>query len=174
MDGGKNKWLVFYQAFEEWTAGLLLFTGLTLIMINVILRYVWGLPEALLDEFSLYLVVWGIFIGTSVALRTNHHIKVDVFYDITPLWMKRYISMFAHGTGITFCIFFSYFGILLVYDYYLTGQGSTDSQFPLWIVTAVMPISGVMLGVRFLQKFIFLFKDGGKAWRSAMEKGAKI
>lgn len=174
MDVAKSKWSNFFEAFEEWTSGLLLFTGLTLIMINVILRYVWGSPESLLDEFSIYFVVWGTFIGMSVALRTNHHIKVDAFYDMMPVWMKRYVSMFAHSLGFAFCIFFTYFGILLVCDYYQTGQGSSDSQFPLWIVTFVMPLSGIMLGAGFLQKLLFLFKDRGKAWRDAMGKGAVV
>lgn len=171
MNGKKNRFSRLYEAFEEWTSGLLLFAGLSLIMVNVFLRYVYGLPESLLDEFSLYLVVWGIFIGIPVALRTNHHIKVDVFYDLMSLPMKRYISMFAHGTGIAFCIFFTYFGILLIRDYYISGQGSTDSQFPLWIVTLVMPVSGIMLGFRFLQKFLFLFQDGGKYRERSVEKG---
>jgi C4-dicarboxylate transporter DctQ subunit len=52
MNKEKSRWSRFYEAFEEWTSGILLFTGLTLIMINVTLRYVWGMPESLLDEFS--------------------------------------------------------------------------------------------------------------------------
>ena len=174
MGAEKSKLARFYEAFEEWTSGLLLFTGLSLIMINVTLRYVWGMPHSLLDEFSVYFVVWGIFIGMSVALRTNHHIKVDMFYDMMPVWLKRYVSMFAHSLGLAFCVFFTYFGIVLVADYWQTGQGSTDSMFPLWIVNFVMPVSGVMFGARFLQKLLFMFKDGGKAWSDSLEKGAIV
>ncbi|MDX9822449.1 MAG: TRAP transporter small permease [Syntrophales bacterium] len=170
----KNRWSKFYEGFEEWTSGILLFVGLSLIMINVTMRYLWGMPESLLDEFSVYFVVWGTFTGMSVALRTNHHIKVDMFYDMMPVWLKRYISMFAHGLGVAFCIFYTYFGVLLVADYYQTGQGSTDSMFPLWIVNIIMPVSGVMFGARFVHKLLFLFKDGGKAWSDNLEKGALV
>jgi C4-dicarboxylate transporter, DctQ subunit len=174
MSKGKSKWSRFYEGFEEWTAGLLLFTGLTLIMINVTLRYFWGMPESILDEFSVYFVVWGTFAGMSVALRTNHHIKVDMFYDMMPVRLKRYVSMFAHSLSLAFCLFYTSFGILLVQDYLATGQGSTDSQFPLWIVYLIMPISGVMFGARFVQKLLALFKDGGRSWSDEMEKGAIV
>jgi len=174
MNKEKSRWSRFYEAFEEWTSGILLFTGLTLIMVNVTLRYVWGMPESLLDEFSVYFVVWGTFAGMSQALRTNHHIKVDMFYDMMPVRLKRGVSTFAHSLGIAFCLFYTYFGILLVQDYYATGQGSTDSQFPLWIVYLIMPISGVMFGARFIQKLLFLYRDGGRSWSDEMEKGAIV
>lgn len=171
MPEKKSTWERFYEGFEEWASGLLLFTGLTLIMINVVLRYVWGEPQSILDEFSVYFVVWGIFIGMAVALRTNHHIRVDLFYNVMPLKTKRYISMFAHACGIVFTTFYTYFGMQLLLDYYSTGQGSTDSQFPLWIVTIVMPVSGVMFGARFVHKFYLTMKDGGRYWNDQMEKG---
>jgi len=174
IDEPKSRGVRIYEAFEDWTSGLLLFTGLTLIMINVILRYVWGLPESLLDEFSVYFVVWGTFIGMSVALRTNHHIRVDMFYDLLPLDVRRYVSMFAHSCGIGFAVFYTYFGAQLVLDYISTGQGSTDSMFPLWIVNIVMPISGVMFGGRFVHKLYLTIAHGGRAWYDAMEKGGRI
>lgn len=171
MPEKKSTWERFYEGVEEWASGLLLFTGLTLIMINVVLRYVWGEPQSILDEFSVYFVVWGIFIGMAVALRTNHHIRVDLLYNVMPLKTKRYISMFAHACGIVFTAFYTWFGMQLLLDYYSTGQGSTDSQFPLWIVTIVMPVSGVMFGARFVQKLYLTMKDGGRYWNDQMEKG---
>jgi len=174
MSENKNKWGKFYEGFEEWTAGMLLFIGLTLIMINVILRYVWGTPQSLLDEFSVYFVVWGIFIGMPVALRTNHHIHIDILYNMLPLRLKRYISMFAHTCGIIFTVFYTYFGTQLLLDYYSTGQGSMDSQFPLWIVTIVMPVSGLMFTGRFVQKLHLTLKNGGKYWNDQMERGGII
>ena len=172
--GEESKLSRYYCAFEEWASGLLLFIGLSLIMVNVTLRYVWGTPDSLYDEFSVYFVVWGTFMGMSVALRSNHHIKVDMFYDMMPRRMKRYVSIFAHGLGFLFCVFYTYYGILLVMDYYQTGQGSTDSTFPLWIVNLIMPVSGIMFGGRFLQKLLFMFKNGGMAWSDKMEKGAIV
>ena len=59
-----------YAAFEDYLSGSLLFIGLCMIMLNVVLRYFWGRPQSLLDEFSLYFIIWGLLLGFCVALRS--------------------------------------------------------------------------------------------------------
>lgn len=153
-----------YTAFEDYFSGGMLFIGLSLVFLNVILRYFFNNPQSLLDEFSVYFVVWGIMAGLAVALRNDHHIKVDMLYNYLPLHVKRYVSIFANCLGLAFAVFFVIYGIELVQNYIAFGQRSTDSQFPLWIVNLIMPASGVMLGIRFIEKLYNLIKDGGKAW----------
>lgn len=146
---------------------MLLFTGLTLIFINVILRYFFGKPKSIFDEFSVYFVVWGTLIGLAVALRNNHHIKVDMLYDFLPVKIKRIVSLFANSLGLAFTVFYTYFGFELVRNYVESGQRSTDSQFPLWIVYLIMPLSGILFGARFVEKLYLLLKDGGKGFFEA-------
>ncbi|MCL4441653.1 MAG: TRAP transporter small permease [Firmicutes bacterium] len=74
----------------------MLFIGLSLIFINVILRYFFGKPQSLLDEFSVYFVVWGILAGIAVALRNNHHIKVDIVYGMLSIKTKRVVGVFSN------------------------------------------------------------------------------
>lgn len=153
-----------YAALEDYIAGTLLFTGLTLIFINVILRYFFGKPQSRLDEYSVYFVVWGILIGIAGALRDNHHIKVDILFQALSIGVRRYVSIFANLMGLGFAMFYTYFGIELVNNYIASGQKSTDSQFPLWIVNLVMPISGILFSARFVDKLIRLFRGGGREW----------
>lgn len=151
---------------------MLLFTGLTLIFINVILRYFFGKPKSVLDEFSVYFVVWGTLIGIAVALRNNHHIKVDILYNALNIRVKRCVSIFANSLGLAFALFYTYFGFELVRNYVESGQRSTDSQFPLWIVNLIMPISGLLFSARFVDKLYLLLKDGGREWfRTEAEGG---
>lgn len=160
-----------YDAIEDYFSGLMLFTGLSLIFINVILRYFFGKPQSLLDEFSVYFVVWGILAGIAVALRNNHHIKVDMFYNLLSTNTKRYVSIFSNTVGLSFALFYMYFGYELVMNYIESGQRSTDSQFPLWIVNLIMPISGILFSLRFIDKLHALLKDGGKRWLESEQKG---
>jgi len=153
-----------YTAFEDYFSGGMLFIGLTLVFINVILRYFFGKPQSLLDEFSVYFVIWGTMAGLSVALRNDHHIKVDMLYNYLPVRAKWLVSIFSNTLGLAFAIFFVYYGVELVQNYILYGQRSTDSQFPLWIVNLIMPASGVMLGIRFIEKLYNLLRDGGTHW----------
>ncbi|MFZ5647193.1 MAG: TRAP transporter small permease [Bacillota bacterium] len=166
-----NRLKDIYAAIEDYFSGLMLFIGLTLIFVNVILRYFFGKPQSLLDEFSVYFVVWGILAGIAVALRNNHHIKVDMFYNLLNTKIKRIVSIFANTMGLAFAIFYTYFGYELVLNYMDSGQRSTDSQFPLWIVNLIMPISGVLFSIRFIDQLHALLKDGGKRWLESLQKG---
>ncbi|MCL6638201.1 MAG: TRAP transporter small permease [Firmicutes bacterium] len=160
-----------YAAFEDYLSGGFLFTGLSLIMYNIILRYFFGRPKSIIDEFSLYFVIWGILLGLGVALRNDHHIKVDMLYNLLPVKMKRMVSLFSNGLGLAFCILYTYYGIKLVNSYLVSGQRSVDSQFPLWIVNLVLPVSGVMFTVRFIEKLYLIIKNGGREWLEQAEKG---
>ncbi|MFZ5652300.1 MAG: TRAP transporter small permease [Bacillota bacterium] len=160
-----------YEAFEDYFSGLMLFIGLSLIFINVILRYFFGKPQSLLDEFSVYFVVWGILAGIAVALRNNHHIKVDIVYGMLSIKTKRVVGVFSNTIGLAFAMFYMYFGYELVQNYIQSGQRSTDSQFPLWIVNLIMPISGILFSIRFIDKLHALLFDGGKRWLESMQKG---
>lgn len=151
----------------------MLFIGLSLIFINVILRYFFGRPQSLLDEFSVYFVVWGTLAGIAVALRNNHHIKVDVLYNTLNITARKYVSIFANILGLAFTFFYTYFGYELVHNYIISGQKSTDSQFPLWIVNLIMPISGMMLGGRFFEKLYRIFKNGGQGWLEDEAQGGQ-
>lgn len=160
-----------YAALEDYISGTLLFTGLTLIFINVVLRYFFGKPQSILDEFSVYFVVWGTLTGIAVALRNNHHIKVDILYNKLNIKAKKYVSIFANALGLAFALFYTYFGFELVMNYIDSGQRSTDSQFPLWIVNLIMPISGLLFSARFVDKLYLILKDGGKGWLEAEAEG---
>lgn len=172
MEKFMKRFIALYEAIEDYLSGGLIFLGLTLVMVNVVLRYVTGKPESILDEYSVYLIVWGAMIGFAVALRDDHHIKVDMLYRLLPLGVKRIITVFAHLVGLAFAGAITIFGTKLVLTYKLLGQGSADSQTPLWIVSLVLPLSGIMVAIRYLDKIYFVFKNGGRDWAAA-EKGGR-
>lgn len=162
-----------YKGFEDYFAGGMLFIGLSLVFINVVLRYIWGQPQSILDEFSVYFVVWGVLAGTAVALRNDHHIKVDALYNILPLATRHKVSIFATSLGLAFCVFYTYYGIQLEMGYLQTGMRSADSRFPMWIIYLIVPISGVMFGIRFIDKLVGLLKNGGRDWMENSKGGGR-
>jgi C4-dicarboxylate transporter DctQ subunit len=170
MAGDNKKSL--YSAFEDYLAGGLLFFGLSLIMLNVILRYFFNASRSVYDEFSAYFIVWGTMIGIAVALRDNYHIMVDLLFIRIPLRIRRWVSVVANLVGLAFGIFYTYSGIQLVNNYLTYGQRSDNSRFPLWIVYLIMPISGLMFNFRWLDRLYRHFKNGGADWLKANSKEA--
>lgn len=160
MNSLQKKVAAFYAGLEDYVSGGLLFVGLTLVMVNVFLRYILGRPESILDEFSVYFVVWGAMMGFAVALRDDHHIKVDMLFRVFPTNIKRIVTLFADLVGLAFSGAMIFYGIKLILTYKLLNMGSTDSQTPLWIVSLILPISGIMLVIRYIDRLLRLLKNG--------------
>jgi C4-dicarboxylate transporter DctQ subunit len=149
-------------AIEDWTAGLLITAGIALIFIGVIMRYVFNSPLGWIEEISGYIIVWGILIGAVVALRDNHHIRVDMLYQFFPKRVKHWVDIFSNAVGLIFALFLVIFGIkgifldpFSVYQMELTSIGEGVA---LWKVYVVMPIIGFLLTLRFVVRIIRLLK----------------
>jgi C4-dicarboxylate transporter DctQ subunit len=157
------KWRERYAAFEDYFAGTLIAVGVFLIFYGVVCRYVFNNPKAWVDEISTYCIVWGTLTGLGVALREGHHIQVDILFDRVPPFFQKVFNVFSNALGVLFCIFFIFFGGKLLSLYWVTQQKSTDVGIYLWIVYLVIPLSGLMLGFRFIDNLLSSLKKEVKA-----------
>lgn len=168
----KNFWKTFAFA-EDVASGGLLFLGVTVIFYGVIMRYVFNDARSWVDELSQYMIIWGTLIGTSVALRNNHHIKVDMLFDKLPNRAKYFVTLFANTIGISFGLFVLYYGSGLVNFTHISGQLSTDMGIPLYKVYTILPLMGFLLTLRFVVKFHETIKDKDRDWQ-AIEAARKV
>ncbi|WP_047151804.1 TRAP transporter small permease [Aneurinibacillus tyrosinisolvens] len=150
MKSSKKMW----DLLEDIAAGSFLSVGIAFVFYGVLMRYVFNEPKAWVEEIANYTLVWGALLGVSVALRNNHHIQVDILYDKLPRRMQRLVDLFANLMGILFSIFFMYYGYVLVAKRYTSGMVSMDVGIPMWMVYLILPISGIMLLLRFIEKFV--------------------
>lgn len=150
MKGLKKAW----DLLEEILAGSFLSVGIALIFYGVLMRYVFNEPKAWVEEIANYTIVWGSLLGVPIALRNNHHIQVDILYDKMPASGKRLMDIFSSVIGIVFCLFFTYYGYLLVAKRYTSGMVSMDVGIPMWLVYLILPISGAMFLLRFIERLI--------------------
>ncbi|BCJ86764.1 TRAP transporter small permease [Effusibacillus dendaii] len=141
-----------YRLFEDLSSGLFLVTGFLLMFYEVVMRYVFNSPTTWVNEISTMFVVWGVLLGLSLGLRDNHHISVDILYEFLPGKVRRLIDFIANLAGLVFCLFFTYNGIILVGRGIKSSQVSIETGIPIWVYYLVVPISGVMFGIRFLTK----------------------
>lgn len=162
-----------YEMIEDFLSGGLLFLGVSIIFYGVFMRYVMNNPSSWVDEISQYLIIWGVLIGTSVALRNDHHIKVDMLFDVFPLRVQYYITLFANLIGTAFSAFILYYGYTLVAFTHRTGQRSTDVGIPLYIVYSILPLMGILLSLRFLVKLYETARHNGREWMAQRERRLK-
>ncbi|TCP17902.1 C4-dicarboxylate transporter DctQ subunit [Scopulibacillus darangshiensis] len=153
----------YYSLFEDLLSGLFMIAGFLLMMYEVIMRYVFNSPTTWINEVSSIIVVWAVLLGLSLTLREGRHISVDLLYVALPRRIQKIFDTFANIVGALFCIFFTNYGIVTVNQAYSTHQLSIETGVPMWIYYVVIPISGVMFLLRFIENIVKIYKKPGVA-----------
>lgn len=148
------RWRKAWNLFEDIAAGTFFSLGITLIFYGVLMRYAFNEPKAWVEEVANYTIVWGALLGVPIALRNNHHIQVDMLYEKMSKPLKKITDIFANAMGVLFCLFYTYYGYLLVAKRFSSGMVSMDVGIPMWIVYLILPISGFLFLLRFIDKLI--------------------
>ncbi len=76
--------LVVIDKVERVAAGLLVLFISAVIVLSVLFRYFFGNPIIWAEEACIASFVWLSFIGASIALKRNRHIRIDTFVKYLP------------------------------------------------------------------------------------------
>ena len=136
---------------EEVFVGAAMAFSAALLFVNVVLRYWFLSPIAWAEELSLYLVVWMVFVGASVATRTRGHIAIDLLALALSPANRRLLSL---GVGILMLVFLAFFvyysagHTLRIRD---SGQLTPVMLAPMWLTYLAMPAGGALMFLRACQ-----------------------
>ncbi|KIL45140.1 TRAP transporter small permease [Jeotgalibacillus soli] len=137
---------------ENTISGILFVFGIGISLYSVFTRYVLGQSQSWATEIYTMMLVWAIFIGFSTALRENKHISIDILYDKAGPALKKFCQMITLLVGIGFSLFIAWTGMEMVLTAYDQGIKTIDVGVPVWINYLIMPITGVLLFIRFCEK----------------------
>ncbi len=104
---------------------------------SVLLRYVFKSPLAWSEEVARYLFIWMVFLGISVAERSNDHFKIEVFIEMFPSRVRLVIEILMNGL-----IFYALFVLFREgMNYYDQGKSglSTILLMPLNYIYIALP-----------------------------------
>ncbi|MFB4165721.1 TRAP transporter small permease [Alteribacillus sp. JSM 102045] len=165
----KGGGLKILTKIENAFAALFFLVGIGISLYSVFMRYVVGQSQSWATEIFTMMLVWAIFIGFSTALRDDSHIAIDILYDRVPAAVQKLFEIITVLAGIGFSIFFIVAGIDMTSTAYNQGINTIDVGFPIWINYLIMPISGVLLLIRFIEKGVKIFVNNKQ---SENEEGA--
>jgi C4-dicarboxylate transporter, DctQ subunit len=141
----------FIGAALAFTSGLL--------FVNVVLRYVFLAPINWAEELTLYLMVWIVFVGGAVAVRTRGHIAIDLLpLALSPANRRRLAIAVALAALAFFAWFFWYSGqhVLRVRA---AGQTTPVMEAPMWLAYLAMPAGSFLMGLRTLQQLYRVLRE---------------
>ncbi len=120
--------------------------------VNVVLRYLFQRGMYGAEEVFTFTFVWAIFIGFSTALKEGLHVEVSIVYNLLPKPLQKTCDFLSSLIGLFFCYFFTYYGYEAVVKHYSMGGVTMDARLPMWMISVILPISGVLLGISFLYR----------------------
>lgn len=136
---------------EATFVGLALAGTSVLLFVNVIMRYVFLAAIPWAEEVTMYGIVWLVFVGGSVALRTQGHIAIDLLpLALSPAGERRLRILVAALMLAFFAVFFYYSGLHTL-RIMATGQVTPMLDAPMWLTYLAMPAGSLLMGVRTAQ-----------------------
>lgn len=131
----------------------LIFTSL-LVFVQVVLRYVFHYSFSWAEEVARYLIVWFVFIGSSIAVREKAHATMDAVVAYLPEMGKRIFSLLANLIAIGFCVVLIWSGSRMISGVLEFGTVAPSTGMPLYIPYMAVPVGAGLMLIRFVQLFI--------------------
>jgi C4-dicarboxylate transporter DctQ subunit len=140
-----------------------------LLFVNVVLRYWFLAPISWAEELTLYIMVWIVFVGSSVAIRTRGHIAIDLLpLTLSPAGRHRLAIFIALVMLVFFAVFFFYSGEHTL-RVRAIGQVTPVMQAPMWLAYLAMPVGSALMFVRTCQLLVRLLGQSAKDEKFAMD-----
>jgi len=140
--------------FEEVLCAVFLTTMSSCIMLQVVLRYVFGEASAWVEEVSIIGMIGGVYFGAALAVRNKDHLRIVFVLNMMPKRLKTIMIIVSDILWMGFLIFLLlqsiiFMKLLFTTHYILPGLG-IENRWPQLII----PISLVLMIIRMVQVYV--------------------
>jgi C4-dicarboxylate transporter DctQ subunit len=80
----------------------------TIVVIAVIRRYLFGTTWIWVDELAVYCMIWATFLGVAVCFRRFDLVLLDFFIDLVPKRVSSVIAVIVHLASMAFIAYIFY------------------------------------------------------------------
>jgi TRAP-type C4-dicarboxylate transport system permease small subunit len=146
------KWLE--ENFEETLMVILLVAMSTVMMINVILRYIFHSGLIWADEFCRYTFIASCFIAAGFCIRKKSLMRMATLKDMLPKKAGLCLEAFIDLLFVVFFAYYSYTGITVIQQGLRNNILSTAMQMPMTVLYVIAMAGYLFALIRAFQKFI--------------------
>lgn len=108
---------MFYRLLSRAVEGLIFLGATTIVSIvttEVVLRYVFKHSLIFTEELSRYLMVWIVFLGSTLAVRDSAHIHINFLTKRFNQQNQKWFRLAAHLLTLVFLVFITIEGIKIL------------------------------------------------------------
>ncbi|MPM67380.1 Sialic acid TRAP transporter permease protein SiaT [bioreactor metagenome] len=157
-------WQILNKA-EKYIGGVLFFIIVILGFLQVLFRYVFQSPLAWTEEYTLFLFVWFVYLGSSACTQEKRHVCVEMFVERLPKKLLLLVNLFVSVCWLLFCV------IIFMTSFRVAALAAERhsitiaSKLPYVIAMSAVPVGMVLMGLRVIQNTVKLFR------KTDLEKG---
>lgn len=158
------KWLD--EHLEEVLLALLLMGISTLVIGQVVARYLFNSSLSWSDELARYFLVWSTFLSVSYCVKKRISIKIDQFQNAMPKGSIPWIKMIRHTIVFVFCVIMIPYAWEYVKQAAFNGSTSPALKIPMYYLQSAPLVGLALLLVRVAQAWVREFR---LSWRYMAE-----
>jgi len=117
---------------------------------NVVARYATNASFAFTEEFSVFLLVFMTFVGSSAAFAANEHIRITFFLQRMPPALRLAAELVTLAATTLMFALILWYGAEVTFDEWRWGETSPGLGYPVWIYTVWLPILSLAILLRVL------------------------
>ncbi len=105
-----KKQIGIYKYFQNINLLFGILSGILIVLMSlftfseVILRYVFNKPTLWTVDVCRYMLIYSVFLSSSIALEEGSHIKIDLLVEHLNIKKKRPLSLFSLGVSLVYLI----------------------------------------------------------------------
>jgi len=106
-------------------------------------------------EFSVYMMVGALFLGSPYCLRTDGHVAVDLLAHYAPRRLARRLAFGVAVVGMGVCIFLAVMGGILTVESFARGERTESTWAPYkWPLFLCMPVGLALTALQYLAEIV--------------------
>ncbi|WP_086930187.1 TRAP transporter small permease [Agarilytica rhodophyticola] len=147
----KRASLYLWNNFEKLMCSFLLCSFVILLFVQIVSRELFSYSFAWIEELSVYMFVWFVYLGASEAARLYAHNRVTIQFKLLPKKWGKYLDSFAD----LFWIFFNVYFIYLSYDFVFNRMNKFWKSQTLGIemkyIYIILPVAFTLMTIRIIE-----------------------
>jgi TRAP-type C4-dicarboxylate transport system permease small subunit len=122
---------------------------------QVATRYLLQKSASSLEEISVFLVLWMVFLGMAHADRLGQNIALDIVHSYLSPANKKALWRFCDAILAVLALALAYYALDAVMFSYMLGETSVSKlSAPIWQVMAIIPVSFFLVGLHAMGRVI--------------------
>jgi TRAP-type C4-dicarboxylate transport system permease small subunit len=121
-----------------------------IVPIEVFLRYCFGKSLYITEDLTRYLMVWVVFLASSLALRENSHVSIEILTNQFRGRARGWFNLVAQALLLTFLIFLIVEGVIALT--YQMEQIIPTLEIPIFWFYLAIPVGSMLMILNLLPK----------------------